>query len=89
MTTIEVDMHKFNQVVRNLISNALKFSPLNSAVDVYAYLWLDDRKVSVSDVREYFKGNNDASAELRAEMRLEVHDSGPGISKVMAMLIYE
>ncbi len=88
MTTIEVDMHKFNQVVRNLISNALKFSPMNSAVDVYAYLWLDDRKVSVSDVREYFKGN-DASADLRAEMRLEVHDSGPGISKVIPMLIYD
>jgi signal transduction histidine kinase len=84
MTTIEVDMHKFNQVVRNLISNALKFSPTNSAVDVYAYLWLDERKVSVGDVNEYFNDNHMCN-QLHAEMQVEVHDCGPGISKVISM----
>ena len=35
---LTVDVNKFSQVIRNLVSNAIKFSPAGGAVHVYAFL---------------------------------------------------
>ena len=58
---VEIDEYKINQVIRNLVSNAIKFSPPYSEV-----------RISVKKVH---------SAEKGERIRLEVMDSGPGISE--------
>ena len=59
MCTVFADANKLSQVIRNLISNALKFTPSGGTVSIYAYV---------------LPGKNN--------MRLEVHDTGCGISEV-------
>ena len=59
---VDMDEYKMNQVVRNLVSNAIKFSSESSVVRVRVC------RLKVSESRE--------------NVRLEVHDQGPGISKV-------
>jgi hypothetical protein len=95
---IDVDKAKFTQVLRNLLSNALKFSPENSVV-----------KLHVTSVMKYNNNNNNnthrheeqqatdqadtplpppvstdhlmtAIGEGTRFLRVEVHDSGEGIS---------
>ena len=58
---VEIDEYKMNQVIRNLVSNAIKFSPPYSEV-----------RICVRKARD---------AEGREAVRLEVTDSGPGISE--------
>lgn len=55
---VDADATKISQVFRNLISNALKFTPFGGTVSIVLQL-----------------------SEDRGRFRLEVHDSGPGISK--------
>ena len=88
--TMSVDLNKFNQVIRNLVSNALKFTPPEGEVRVYASIWMNGSKVTgdlaehVSEIRD--GGDNelvvgDGVSGRRFELRVDVHDSGPGISK--------
>ena len=64
---IDVDVNKVAQVVRNLISNALKFTPREGYVRIFA---------SFSPLSH----NKDGSTS--GMIRLEVCDSGVGISLV-------
>ena len=65
---VDMDEYKMNQVVRNLVSNAIKFSSEGSVVRVRVC------RLKVSESRE--------------NVRLEVHDQGPGISKVRLGSVY-
>ena len=64
---VNVDENKLQQVVRNLVSNGLKFTPQGGDVQV---------EVEVID------GVNDAGFQ-RKELKVSVTDSGAGISQVM------
>ena len=63
---IDGDNSKLKQVMRNLLSNALKFTPSGGTVEVTAEL-LDKSFGSIMEVRKC--------------LRIEVTDSGHGISK--------
>ena len=71
---INVDAVKMEQVLRNFLSNALKFSPKGSEVVV---------KVSVSPTFSKLpdSGKSRHIGE-KGVLRVAVHDRGPGISKV-------
>ena len=58
------DKHKLAQVIRNMVSNAIKFTPENGDVTVKCHV--------IPELR-----NNDT-----AKLRVEVQDTGAGISKV-------
>ena len=63
---VEGDKTKLEQVMRNLLSNALKFTPSGGTVEV------------VAELSEKAFGS---SSKLRPCLRIEVKDTGPGISK--------
>ena len=64
---VEMDEYKMNQVVRNLVSNAIKFSKEHDVVRVKIY-------------------RTKSKDESRENVRLEVFDQGPGISKVICLI---
>ena len=68
-----VDMNKCSQVLRNLMSNALKFTPAGGTVKLVCKL--------ESALGESLTGLNGAVVE-DVIFRFEVHDTGPGISLV-------
>ncbi len=70
--TIFVDVSKFNQVIRNLVSNAFKFSPSECEVNVYAFLVQNGCRVDATTVNV-----NDP-----VTLQIEIHDQGPGIPEV-------
>lgn len=65
---IEVDINKFSQVLRNLISNAIKFTPAGGKVDV---------KVQKEECGDSWFQNS----RIKYMLRIDVIDTGPGISK--------
>jgi len=101
---LNVDPRKISQVLRNLISNALKFTPKNGKVDVYVYLKqmssvnsstrssfailnkvqplgtaVDGRNLSWD--RKTNIGHSNLYDVENTVLRIEVHDTGVGISQ--------
>eukprot|EP00602_Paraphysomonas_sp_CaronLab_P009339 CAMPEP_0185037500 /NCGR_PEP_ID=MMETSP1103-20130426/32010_1 /TAXON_ID=36769 /ORGANISM="Paraphysomonas bandaiensis, Strain Caron Lab Isolate" /LENGTH=711 /DNA_ID=CAMNT_0027575499 /DNA_START=90 /DNA_END=2225 /DNA_ORIENTATION=- len=85
---VNADYRKISQVLRNLISNALKFTSKGGQVDVYAYL---TKKASCSPENNVHRAVTgirtskvyDTSHELYSSVvRIEVRDNGVGISPV-------
>ena len=79
---IHVDRHQLSQVVRNLVSNAIKFSTEESTIKVSV-------DVISSNVAEKISGSNENRSIIvfkkeRADyyVRFSVTDTGPGISRV-------
>ena len=68
-----VDMNKCGQVLRNMVSNALKFTPAGGTVKLVCKL--------ENALKEPVAGLDEANAG-GMKFRFEVHDTGPGISLV-------
>ena len=75
--TIEGDKSKLDQVLRNFLSNALKFTPRKGTVEVHTSLVTD---TIVTDSHPH--------GIEQTFLRIEVTDSGPGISKVRLHINY-
>ena len=74
---VYVDGIKVGQVIRNLISNALKFSPPETKVSVFASVVSMENELPLPDeIKSYY-----GSAILKT-IRLSVIDEGPGLNKV-------
>eukprot|EP00597_Dinobryon_sp_UTEXLB2267_P008276 CAMPEP_0170086692 /NCGR_PEP_ID=MMETSP0019_2-20121128/21313_1 /TAXON_ID=98059 /ORGANISM="Dinobryon sp., Strain UTEXLB2267" /LENGTH=655 /DNA_ID=CAMNT_0010303883 /DNA_START=864 /DNA_END=2831 /DNA_ORIENTATION=+ len=71
---IEVDEFKICQVIRNLLSNALKFSPRDGTVKVITEVFKYDAKTSK------VTGNATNNMKFDRIVRVSVMDNGPGIS---------
>ena len=75
---IEADKHKLSQVIRNFISNALKFTPAGGNITVRAFV-VERVLASRSSFVSVFP---EASV-----FRVEVQDTGHGIAVVCHLLI--
>ena len=74
--TLYADFHKLNQVVRNLVSNALKFTPKGGKVTVCATVIEDyDNMPNMTNDTEQLQCEN-------KYVRIDVCDTGYGIPKV-------
>lgn len=65
---LNIDVNKMAQVVRNLMSNALKFTPRGGSVKLFA---------------SYTKHTRNADGTSLGTVRVEIHDSGMGIKPVI------
>ena len=78
-TLINIDKQKVAQVVRNLLSNALKFTPKGGKITVKAMVILAAPTSRSADVVTTAIANSSLSPPY---FRFEVTDTGPGISAV-------
>jgi signal transduction histidine kinase len=74
LAILHIDVNKCSQVLRNLVSNALKFTPAGGTVKLVAKL------VTALDEPVTFVDESSNCQDIN--FRFEVHDTGPGISKV-------
>merc|ERR1711939_1278232 len=74
--SVEVDVNKISQVIRNLVSNALKFTPRGGKVEVVTSI------VDKSTPREEGDTGELRMTDIpRSFVRISVSDTGPGISE--------
>eukprot|EP00602_Paraphysomonas_sp_CaronLab_P011554 CAMPEP_0185041960 /NCGR_PEP_ID=MMETSP1103-20130426/41889_1 /TAXON_ID=36769 /ORGANISM="Paraphysomonas bandaiensis, Strain Caron Lab Isolate" /LENGTH=523 /DNA_ID=CAMNT_0027581911 /DNA_START=653 /DNA_END=2224 /DNA_ORIENTATION=+ len=79
---LDVDVNKFSQVIRNLVSNAIKFTPRGGMVTVVATLVNAPRpSSSSSSILGDTSSRYSDTKEDEKRLRIEVHDTGCGISK--------
>ena len=82
--TIDVDKTKMTQVMRNLLSNALKFTPAGGTVRVEAQY--ADRILSSGDNTHSTRSETGANA-APTFLRIRVVDTGAGISQVCSIAL--
>ena len=75
---IDADKHKLSQVFRNLISNALKFTPEGGTVSVAVSVV----NQSLSSSAHFHSLYNSFKSDEDLYLQLEVIDTGHGIEKV-------
>jgi signal transduction histidine kinase len=72
--SLHVDVNKCGQVLRNMVSNALKFTPAEGTVKLICKL--------LTPMGESVDNSEDFNPTDDVHFRFEVHDTGPGISVV-------
>ena len=80
---VEGDKNKLSQVVRNLVSNALKFTPPGGAVTVRASTYRVQTTRSGRSMMMSLRTPASVGLE-HTWVRVEVKDTGAGISKVQS-----
>ena len=86
----EADKHKLGKVFRNLLSNAMKFTPKYGRIEVTASALVPiatyEHQRQVSTLRPFFKSTVapavDENNRATHMLRIHVKDNGAGISKV-------
>eukprot|EP00607_Mallomonas_marina_P000866 CAMPEP_0182437674 /NCGR_PEP_ID=MMETSP1167-20130531/85207_1 /TAXON_ID=2988 /ORGANISM="Mallomonas Sp, Strain CCMP3275" /LENGTH=474 /DNA_ID=CAMNT_0024630677 /DNA_START=695 /DNA_END=2119 /DNA_ORIENTATION=+ len=68
-TYLEADKNRLTQVIRNLVSNALKFTPRGGHVSISTEL-----------ITDMIRANDGSNGVVKKLLRIEVCDSGAGIS---------
>ena len=85
--TLHCDPHKLSQVIRNLISNALKFTPCGGLVSVQ----YEPIITSSDQNKDGVRGDNKIAVcedpETVNTIRIRVTDNGVGISKVCMQVV--
>ena len=65
---IHIDPYKMNQVISNIVSNAIKFTPVGQTVTIKARKIIPDsqvtRKVSISNSPDYERKNDEINCEV-------------------------
>jgi len=81
---IRIDKQKISQVVRNLLSNALKFTPKGGKITIKATVILDPRCERHADSPLSARSQDSCQhcSLSPPYFRFEVIDTGPGISAV-------
>lgn len=74
------DPIKLSQVFRNVVSNALKFSPIGSKVSITVN-WLPDRLLDEGAEMAKLQSSSKRFLEAAGSIRLSVQDSGAGLSE--------
>lgn len=85
-----IDINKISQVLRNLVSNAIKFTPPGGSVIVTARFIVDNVSAAAGSQSQGKREtetnaeteNNSENAEVKGVVRIEVCDTGRGIAKV-------
>jgi signal transduction histidine kinase len=75
---MDIDRHKLDQVIRNFISNAVKFTPIHGCITINAKVVPSTRPTSHDEGIK----NNNVSEKKHYKVHFEVVDSGAGISEV-------
>ena len=75
--SIHGDVHKLNQVLRNILSNAIKFTPKGGSISVCVEAF-----ESLSERPEFSFSRFSTSDPQFNQLRISCTDTGPGIAKV-------
>ena len=78
---IHGDLHKLNQVLRNILSNAIKFTPKGGSIAVLVEPYEASSDRAMFAVSRYNINPTDIIIKF-SRLKISCTDTGPGISKV-------